>query len=142
MTEDRTHAEAMDSLHQHLDRLSQELAGSNTLLASQIRALGERHEGAIERLEAGGARFVRLEQLMEQSASDRAELRKELASSIRRLTALEAAKMVIEGVDDRLTERAMRWRRRLYSALIFVFGNGTGLAVFVWYLERHPPGAP
>lgn len=30
----------------------------------------------------------------------------------------------------------------VYSALIFLFGNGTGLAVFVWWLERHPPGAP
>jgi chromosome segregation ATPase len=142
MAEDLTHSEILDAVRQQIDRVSKEVAGSNVLLAAQIKALGERHQGAVERLEAGGARFSRLETLIEQSAADRAELRKELVAAMKRLTALEAAKAIVDGVDGRISQRALAWRRRFWAVLVFLFGNGTAFTLFVLYTERFPPGQP
>ena len=110
---DLTHQELMDELKRMIDDLRVEVASYQSEgLASLEGVFRQRLDLVLERLEAGGGRFGNLEQMARVANEDRAALYRALQDHAERLIKLEMAKAIVEGVDQEVTDRALKWRRR------------------------------
>jgi hypothetical protein len=132
MPHDLTHQELMDTLLAELASLKEDIANRDAVYDARLQALAERLDG-------GGSRFMRLENLLEQAQADRRGLNQMLTGLGERLIALETAKAIASGVSQAEDERIARWRRGFYIALVFLFGNGTAFSLLLWWLDRNPP---
>lgn len=127
MTEERemTHNELMARFNERLD--------------VQINLFEAKMQAVIERLDAGGHRFSRLEGQQEDARQERADLMRELRRLNDRLLAIEQARAITAGVDEEMISRADKWRRRIFQVLLVLFGQGGAITITIWWLSRHPP---
>lgn len=132
---DLTHAEIMA-------QLKADIRAARDAADAAARAAEERIALVLERLEAGGARFSRLERLAEEGARERRELKEAFDAALRRIVAIETARAIASGVDEKLARRVSAWRKWAGRGLLLVLGNGSGMALLIWWLERQPPPHP
>lgn len=127
MTEERemTHNELMARFNERLD--------------VQINLFEAKMQAVIERLDAGGHRFSRLEGQQEDARQERADLMRELRRLNDRLLAIEQARAITARVDEEMISRADKWRRRIFQVLLVLFGQGGAITITIWWLSRHPP---
>jgi chromosome segregation ATPase len=115
------------------------MARFNKRLDDQINLFEDKMQSVIERLEAGGGRFTRLEGQQEDARRERADLMRELRRLNDRLLAIEQARAITAAVDEEMVSRADKWRRRIFQVLLVLFGQGGAITITIWWLSRHPP---
>lgn len=132
---DLSHAE----LYAEIKEARKAAEDAATAAEGRDRAIEEHLRALRERLDAGGPRFGRIERLLEESAADRRELNKSVTELSRRILAIETARKIASGVDEGVQQRVSAWRKWAGRGLLLIFGQGTGMMVLIWWLERHPP---
>jgi len=133
---DMSHAELYSAIKEARDAAERAAAEAD----ARHKAIEQHLTALRERLDAGGPRFSRIERLLEESAADRRQLNKAITSLANRMLAVETARTIAAGVDQGVSEKVATWRKWIGRGLLLIFGQGTGMALLIWWLERQPPG--
>lgn len=139
MPDDLTHAELMAELKAEIAAAREAADRAARAADERSRVSEERIALVLERLEAGQARFARLERLAEEGAGERRKMTHALESAVREIEAVKTARAIALGVDAEVSQRVSTWRRWAGRFLLLVLGNGSGMALLIWWLNRHPP---
>ena len=106
---------------------------------ARVKALAARLDAFAERLEAGSGRFA----LIQDAMTDAARLRENQSEALKglsaRLEAIELARAVQAGVDDRIRKKVARWKRVLVWLAQWLLPPGFGFAFAVWLLDGRWP---
>ncbi len=133
---DLTHQELMDRIAELIGEFSERLDERSKATDALLDLFAQRLEIYAERLNAGGARFSRIEQLLEEAQANRHAQGRLIDGVVDRVLQLELVRHVEEKIDARAAERADKVRAWLAFMLRHFMPPAAAAAVAISVHER------